>query len=201
MKAIHTTVIEPSMPFGIEIEAGQSLRVFQTEGQQVADVLAFSRENAAERMSMYMSCSANGSWKLAPGHVLVGTRGSTMWTVEADTVGENYLGGGYCNPHSNTRRFGDVGNRTCLQNLNEAGDPFGLSISEYEGDTCLNIAMNVEYLPDGTRATQLPSSRAGDEFIMRAMVDQIVLISNCPQHRGNTNAGRTKSLGVDILSN
>jgi len=44
-----------------------------------------------------------------------------------------------------------------------------------------------------------PKSRAGDEIVLRALMPQIVAISNCPQVRNPVNAGRLKPLRVEIL--
>ena len=199
MKIIMDEVLPPGGPIGFEVAQGQHLRLYQTEGQQVADVLSFSRADPSERMSMYMSFFANDSWTLSESSVLVGTRGNELWRVEVDTVGENYLGGGFCNRYSNLRSFGVPGEATCLANLNMAGEEFGLQVTEYEGDTCLNIFMRVEYREDGAIVAPEPSSRPGDEFVLEALVDQIVLLSNCPQSRNNTNARRPKTLGVQVL--
>lgn len=192
-------VIAPGGFLGLEIKKDQKLRLHQTEGQQVADILSYNLDTPGERMSMYSSASANEAWRITTGHTLVGTRGNVLWTIEADTVGENYLGGGFCNPYSNMRRFGSPGPRTCLANLNEAGAPYSLTVTEYEGDMCFNAFMRVEYNSDLSKRTMTPSSQSGDEMVMRSHANQIVLISNCPQTRGKTNAGKTHTLGVEVL--
>ena len=199
MSAQLDVVIEAGGSIGFRIDKGQALRVFQTEGEQVADMLSYNVDVAGERMSMYSSASANGAWRFSTGHVLVGTRGNVLWTIESDTVGENYPGGGFCNRFSNMRRFDTPGDNTCLDNLNNAGAQFDLAVTEYEGDMCFNFFMRVDYNSDLSKRTMLPSARVGDEVVLRSHFNQIVLLSNCPQTRGQTNAGKIHSLGLQVL--
>jgi uncharacterized protein YcgI (DUF1989 family) len=106
-----TAVLQPGLPATIapggnisfEIEAGERLRLSQPEGEQVADLISFNRDDVRELLSMHSSRAVNLSWKLTAPHVLYSNRTRGMWQIEADLTGENYCGG-YCSEHLNIAR-------------------------------------------------------------------------------------------------
>jgi uncharacterized protein len=112
-----TAVLQPGVPVTIapggnisfEIEAGQRLRLSQPEGEQVADLISFNRDDARELLSMHSSRAVNLSWRLTAPHVLYSNRTRGMWRIEEDLTGENYCGGGYCSEHLNVARYGTKG--------------------------------------------------------------------------------------------
>jgi uncharacterized protein YcgI (DUF1989 family) len=79
-----------------------------TEGEQVADLISFNRDNVREMLSMHSSRAVNLSWKLTANHVLYTNRTRKMWKIEEDLTGENYCGGGYCSEHFNVARYGET---------------------------------------------------------------------------------------------
>src|SRR3981189_3568278 len=99
----------PAGNISFEIEAGQRLKLAQPEGEQVADLISFNRDDARELLSMHSSRAVNLNWKLTAPHVLYSNRTRAMWRIEEDLTGENYCGGGYCSEHLNVARYGAVG--------------------------------------------------------------------------------------------
>jgi uncharacterized protein len=73
-----TAVLEPGKPvtlppagnISFEIEAGQKLKLTQPEGEQVADLISFNRDDVRELLSMLSSRAVNLSWKFTAPHVL-----------------------------------------------------------------------------------------------------------------------------------
>lgn len=183
----------------VELKPGDLFRLVQVEGQQVADIVAIGLDSL-ERSSMYATASHNGRWDISTGHDIISTHGRTMYTIRNDTRHENYVGGGFCNVYSNMRRFGVPGDGQCLTNLNLAGEKWGISLVESEGDTCFNAFMKVEYRKDGTKETVVPGSVKGDELVFESAQHMVLLISNCPQIRGRTNAGRIKDLAFEVTA-
>src|SRR5262245_45022332 len=99
-----TAVLVPGEPVtmapgghpSFEIDSGQKLKLAQPEGEQVADLISFNRDDVRELLSMLSSRAVNLSWKLTAPHVLFTNRSRPMWQIEEDLTGENYCGGGYC---------------------------------------------------------------------------------------------------------
>jgi uncharacterized protein len=192
--------LAPGGAVAFVIEAGQRLRLAQIEGRQVADLVSCVADDPDNRLSMFTSRVLARSWRLSVGDVLASTGATDLWRIEVDSVaGEHYTGGGYCNPGLNRRRFGDASGPTCEANFSRVLRPHGLSARHFDGDTCFNAFMRVDYAADGGFVVQEPTSRPGDELVLRALVRQLVAISNCPQTRGPANAGALKPLGVALV--
>ena len=191
-------VLDPGEGVGFEVDAGWTVRLYQTEGLQVADLVSFRTDDPDDRLGMYMSRAINHTWKLTEGHVLVSTDGHDLWTVTRDTVRENYAGGGYCNPWVNERRSGQGDAANCEDNLIAALAPFGLTRRSFDADTCFNIFMKVLYPENGDWVIAEPTCAPGDEIVLRAAAPQIVGLSNCPQVLNAANAFAIKTLGLEV---
>ncbi len=193
-------ILEPGEGVAFRVEAGWSVRLHQVDGQQVADLVSFASDDPDERLSMYMSRAINHTWQLTNPHVLVSTDGNDLWTIEEDTVGENYGGGGYCNRHVNERRSGRGNAPNCEANLETVLADYELTRRSFDADTCFNIFMRVEYPSDGSWVIAPPSCRVGDYIVLRAERRQIVGLSNCPQVLNAANNYSVKRLGLEVRS-
>jgi uncharacterized protein YcgI (DUF1989 family) len=83
-------VLAPAGNISFEIEAGQRLRLTQPEGEQVADLISFNRDDVRELLSMHSSRAVNLSWKLTAPQVLYSNRTRGMWRIEEDLTGDNF---------------------------------------------------------------------------------------------------------------
>ena len=203
-----SAVLKPGVPITIpaagnisfEIESGQRLRLAQPEGEQVADFISFNRDDVRELLSMHSSRAVNLSWKLTAPHVLYSNRTRPMWEIEADVTGENYCGGGYCSEHLNVARYGAVatGAPNCQSNLEAAIRGYGMDRASFNVDACFNVFMTVAYDADGKWEIRVPKGKPGDYMILRALMPQIVAISNCPVLFNACNNFRLKPLTVQL---
>jgi uncharacterized protein YcgI (DUF1989 family) len=191
-------VVPPGGHVAFEVAAGDRVRIVDLEGQQVTDFISFNRHDPKERLSMYTSRAVNGTWKLTAGHILNSTLSREMWRIEADLVGENYAGGGYCNRPINEKRYGIKDTPSCQDNFIAALAPFGLSQDDFDFETCFNVFMTVAYAANGDWQIGEPTSKAGDYIQFLALMDQIVAISNCPQVLNPCNAGRLKPVKIQV---
>lgn len=204
-----TTVLSPGQPvtlppaagISFEVEAGQKLKLAQPEGEQVADLISFNREDPRELLSMLSSRAVNLCWKLTAPHVLYSNCTRAMWQIEEDLTGENYCGGGYCSEHLNVGRYGDVGRGVpnCQANLEAAIRGYGLDRWNFNVDACFNVFMTVAYDANGVWKIRAPKGKPGDYMVMRALMPQIVAISNCPMVLNACNNFRLKPLTLEIL--
>lgn len=192
------TIIPPGGRFSASLREGDRIRIVDLEGQQVTDLVSVAAGDRRERLGMYPSRAVNRTWRLTRGHTLYSNRARPMWLIEEDTVGENYSGGGFCNAPINQVRYGVTDTPNCLDNLAAALEPYGLGADDIDFDACLNVFMTVRYEPDGRWEIGEPKSKAGDHIQLRALMDQIVAISNCPQLLNPVNAGRLKPVAVEI---
>src|SRR5262249_698633 len=97
-----TAVLKPGEPVtmppagntGFEIEKGQSSKLTQPQGEQVADLTSFNRDDPREILSMLTSRAVNLSYKFTKPMTLYSNLSREMWTIDEDLTGENYCGGG-----------------------------------------------------------------------------------------------------------
>jgi uncharacterized protein len=179
-----TAVLDPGEPvtlppaagISFEIEAGQRLMLTQPEGEQVADLISFNRDDVRELLSMHSSRAVNLNWRLTAPHVLFSNRTRPMWQIEEDLTGENYCGGGYCTEHLNVARYGNTGKgaANCQANLEAAIGGYGMDRWNFNIDACFNVFMTVAYDANGVWEIRPPKGRPGDYMVMRALMPQIV---------------------------
>jgi uncharacterized protein len=119
------------------------------------------------------------------------TAGNPMLEIVADTVGRHDTLGGACSTESNTVRY--ALEKKCMH---ACRDSYLLAVAEHEefGLTKrdithnINFFMNVPVTPDGGLTFADGVSGPGQYVEMRAEMDVIVLISNCPQLNNPCNA-------------
>jgi uncharacterized protein len=193
--------LPPGGHISFEIEAGERLRLAQPEGEQVADLISFNRDDVAELLSMHSSRAVNLSWRLTAPHFLYSNRTRAMWQIEEDLTRENYCGGGFCSEHLNVTRYGAgaAGAPNCQSNLEKAVAGYGMDRRSFNVDACFNVFMTVAYDQDGKWEIRPPKGKPGDYIIMHALMPQIVAISNCPVLFNACNNYRLKPLSVEIL--
>jgi uncharacterized protein YcgI (DUF1989 family) len=201
LRAGEPVTLDPAANISFEIEAGDRFKLAQPEGEQVADLISFNRGDTREMLSMHSSRAVNLNWKLTAPHILYSNRTREMWKIEEDRTGENYCGGGYCSEHLNVARYGEAGKgaRNCQSNLEMAIRGYGMDRSSFNVDTCFNIFMTVAYDANGAWEIRPPKGQPGDYMIMRALMPQIVAVSNCPILFNACNNFRLKPLILEIL--
>jgi len=204
-----TSVLTPGEPvtlppagnISFEIEQGQRFKMTQPQGEQVADLISFNRDDPRELLSMHSSRAVNLSWKLTKPNVLYSNRTREMWKIDEDLTAENYCGGGYCSEHLNMMRYGDKGKGApnCQHNLETAIRGYGMDRWNFNIDACFNVFMTVAYDADGKWEIRLPKGKPGDYITMTALMPQIVAISNCPILFNACNNYKLKPLTLEIL--
>jgi len=201
LKPGQSVMLPPAGHVSFEIEAGQRFKMTQPEGEQVADLVSFNRDDPRELLSMHGSRAVNLNWKLTRPHMLYTNRTRPMWVIEEDRTGENYCGGGYCSEHLNMMRYGDKGKGApnCQQNLEKAIAGYGMNRWNFNVDACFNVFMTVAYDADGKWEIRLPKGKPGDSMIMKSLMPQIVAISNCPILFNACNNYKLKPLTLEIL--
>ncbi len=183
------------------VKAGQTIRLLDVEGNQAADTLFFSAADPSERYSAVDTIREQGNVFLGLGTKLMSTDGNVMLTIVADTVGRHDTLGGACATESNTVRY-DLEKRTmhaCRDSwmLAVAERPeFGLTKRDITHN--INFFMNVPVTADGGLDFADGLSAPGKYVELRAEMDVIFLISNCPQLNNPCNAYNPTSVEVLI---
>ena len=173
------------------VKAGQTMRILDTFGNQAADTLFYNAHDPSERYSAQDTVRAQANVYLTTGSVLTSNLNQPMLKIVADTCGRHDTLGGACATESNTVRY-DLSKRC----MHACRDSWMLAITENEelgidkrdiGHN-INFFMNVPVTPEGGLTFEDGISDAGKYVELEALMDVIVLISNCPQLNNPCNA-------------
>ncbi len=180
-KAIYDFTVPANAPWSREIKKGQVLRIVDLEGTQAVDTLFYNAEDPVERYSAQDTVRAQNTPYVTAGTRILSNEGNVMATIVADTVGGHDTSAGACSAEANTVRFGHHTKfmHSCRDNFVMALSCHGLSKRDIVSN--INFFMNVPIEPDGTLAIVDGASIAGDYVELRAEMDVICVISNCPQ--------------------
>ncbi|MGE9267325.1 MAG: urea amidolyase associated protein UAAP2 [Verrucomicrobiales bacterium] len=163
------------------IREGEVFRIHDLEGNQAADTLFYRADDLAERYSASGTIKKQGGLYLTAGSQLMSSRGNVLLEILADTCGRHDTLGGACSRESNTMRYAHD-----KEPMHACRDSFIRGIQEMGGTkadiTCnINFFMNVPVTPEGGLRFEDGISAPGRYVEMRAEMDVLALISNCPQ--------------------
>lgn len=166
------------------IKAGQTLRILDLEGNQAADTLFYNAADPSERYSAMDTIREQGNVYLTTGSVLRSNENRPMLEIVADTCGRHDTLGGACATESNTVRY-DLEKRC----MHACRDSWMLALAEHpeygigkrDISHNINFFMNVPVTEEGGLTFADGISAPGKYVELTALMDVVVLISNCPQ--------------------
>jgi urea carboxylase-associated protein 1 len=170
------------------VPEGQVLRIVDVEGRQAVDFLCYSAADPSERYNAADTMKFAKTIFLTTGHGLYSGLGRRLFTIVADTYGRHDTIGGCCSGESNRFRYGVENTPNCRDNFLKALGRFGLGRKDIVAN--LNWFMNVPVEADGSMAIVDGWSKPGDHVDLRAEMDVLVAISNCPQIHNPCNGGQ-----------
>jgi uncharacterized protein YcgI (DUF1989 family) len=190
-------VIPPRSGVAFELRRGQRLRVIDPEGEQVADLLAFSREDIGEVLSSGRSLDYAASIFLSTGAALYSNRSRVMLRILEDQVGRHDFLLTPCSSEMFRIIYGEgAPHRGCFGNLAAALAPWGVQPDMIP--TAFNVFMNVRVDGDtGALRVDPPLSRAGDSTTFAAELDLVVGLTACAA--GQSNNFRYKPIHYEVL--
>ena len=176
--------IPPRSAVAIELAKGQRLTVIDPEGCQVADLLAYGREDIREVLSNGRTLDYEETIRLTTGNRLWSNRSRVMLTIEADTVCCHDFLLTPCSIDTFLHFYPDKPvHRGCFGNLAEALAPYG--VTEDAIPVAFNVFMNVPVAPDGKISVEPPLSKAGDSLTLRAEMDLVIGLTACSAYASN----------------
>jgi len=163
------------------LAAGQTLRIVDLGGNQAVDCLVYRADDPSERYSASDTIAAQRNIFLVAGTELRSNEGTTLLTITDTSCDYHDTIGGACSRESNTLRYGHhtLHQHACVDNFLDAGSRHGLGKRDLVSN--INWFMNVPVGADGVLGIVDGISAPGLHVDVRAEVDVLVLISNCPQ--------------------
>lgn len=182
--AVFRQVVPAGDYFIKTILSGQTIRILDMEGNQAADTLFYSAADPAERYSAVDTIREQGNVYLTAGTKLVTNEGNVLLEIVADTCGRHDTLGGACATESNTVRY--ALEKKCMHACRDSwmlavaeNEEFGLNKRDITHN--INFFMNVPVTSEGGLTFEDGISAPGKYVELKAVMDTIVLISNCPQ--------------------
>ena len=188
--AVYDASVPGGSPWLYELKQGQVLRIVDLEGNQAVDTLFYNARDPAERYSATDTIREQGSIYLTTGSVLLSDQGNPMLTIVADTCGRHDTLGGACAAESNQVRYALEKRpmHNCRDNYLLALAESGYDMGKRDLTSNINFFMNVPVTPAGGLTFEDGISEAGKYVELRAEMDVLVLVSNCPQLNNPCNA-------------
>lgn len=174
-------IVAPRAPWSKVMRAGDVLTIVDLHGNQAVDTLFYGADDHSVRYSAPATIAAQGNIFLTTGTVLRDSDGAPMLTIVDDEVGNHDTLGGACSQESNTLRYGHhtKHQHACVENFIGEGARWGLAKADIVSN--INFFMNVPVDPDGSLGIVDGLSAPGKTVSLRAEIDTLVLVSNCPQ--------------------
>ena len=181
--ALHTFVVEAGDPFVFEIAQGQYLRIVDIEGNQAVDTIFYNAHDYADRYSAQDTIREQANIYLTTGTKLLSTNGNVLLTITSDTCGRHDTLGGACATESNMVRY-DLSKghmHACRNSFLKGIQRWNRGMDKRDITSNINFFMNVPVTPDGKLTFEDGVSDAGKYVELRAEMDVLMVISNCPQ--------------------
>ena len=173
-----------------EIKRGQTFRIVDLDGNQAVDTLFYNAQDVSERYSAQDTIRTQGAIYLTTGTSLISSDGRVLATIVADTCGRHDTLGGACAAESNQVRYALE-----KRHMHSCRDTFMLAITRSDRGLTkcdithnINFFMNVPVTAEGGLSFEDGVSAGGRYVELRAEMDLICLISNCPQLNNPCNA-------------
>jgi urea carboxylase-associated protein 1 len=178
---VSDDVVAARAPWSAVVRGGDVLSIVDLGGNQAVDCLLYDAADTSERYSAADTIAAQGAIFLTTGSVLRTCEGRALMTIVADDCGRHDTIGGACSKESNTLRYGHHTHHqhACVENFLREGAKWGLGKRDIVGN--INWYMNVPVEEDGTLGIVDGLSAPGLTVSLRAEIDTLVLVSNCPQ--------------------
>lgn len=176
---LSDTIVPPRTPWSGVVQRNQCLRIIDLEGLQAVDFLCYNAHDAAERYCAADTMKIAGKIFLERDTVLYSNLANPLFTITDDTCGWHDTIGGCCSLESNQVRYNAENTPNCRDNFLSALEPHGLGRKDIVAN--INFFMYVPVEEDGTMAIVDGRSKPGDYIDLKAEMDVLAVLSNCPQ--------------------
>ncbi len=167
------------------LRRGTRLRLTDVHGDACAAMLVFNAERTVERLNIADTVKVQWNAYLGAGHLLLSDMGRVMMSLIADDSAGHDAFCGASNAASNARAYGDGFNHGAHPN---ARDRFVIALAKYglnrrDIHPCMTWFKPVVIAADGAVELAVGPHRAGSSVSLRAEMDVIVVLANCPHVR------------------
>ncbi len=168
-----------------ELHRGARLRLEDVHGDACAAMLVFNAERPVERLNIADTVKVQWNAYLGAGSLLLSDMGRALMSILEDTAATHDTFCGASNARSNAARYGSGDNYGPHPNARDrfllATAKFGLGRRDIH--PCVNWFKGNRIGPDGAMDLQLGPFAPGRFLTLRAEMNVIVVLANCPHPR------------------
>ena len=189
--------IAPQSGCRFSLRRGETLRIIDPLGEQVADLFAFKKGEPACWLSSGRTIDYAGKIYCSTGDVLYANDSREMFTITADTVGRHDFLLTPCSQRMFEILYRHRGHHpSCFENLCNCFSALGIRPDQIS--TTFNVFMNVAVDAEGVVTVLAPRSKPGDRIELRAEMDIDGALTACSAE--NSNNGSFKPIDFEILA-
>jgi uncharacterized protein len=160
------------------IKRGTTLRIIDLEGSRGVSLLCYNADNVIERYNAADTAKIQFNAFLKKGMVLYSDMGRVLFSITEDTGGHHDTLSGCSNAATNSAKYGEG-------DWKNSRDNFMLALAKRnmgKKDICpnLNLFSQVAVEKEGDLAWVEGASKPGDFIDLRAEMNVLVVLSNCP---------------------
>lgn len=161
---------------------GTRLRLIDLKGDACVSLLVFNAEMPSERLNVADTVKVQWNAYLGEGKLLLSDMGRVLMSISADDAGLHDAFCGTSNAATNAAKYGDGSNSGPHPN---GRDRFVLGVAKHglqrrDVHPCVNLFKGARIEADGTITPQVGPFEPGRSVVLRAEMDVIVVIANCP---------------------
>jgi urea carboxylase-associated protein 1 len=185
VNVISDEVIPARAGWSRVLRRGEVLKLVDLEGRQAVDFLCYNAGDYEDRYAAADTMKINGSIFVGKGTVIYSVSCNPMFTVVDDTCGFHDTIGGCCSSALNRRRYNKPGDPNCRDNFLGELRKYGMGPRDMAAN--LNFFMYVPVAANGAMDMGPSLSKPGDYVSLRAEMDVLAVVSNCPQMNNPVN--------------
>jgi len=164
------------------LSRGTRLRLIDLDGDACASLLVFNAEMPTERLNVADTVKVQWNAYLGQGKLLLSDMGRAMISIVEDTAGTHDAFCGTSNASTNAAKYGEGSNSGPYPS---GRDRFLLGAAKHglqrrDVHPCVNLFKSATIEADGTITPQVGPFSPGRSVVLRAEMDVIVAIANCP---------------------
>jgi hypothetical protein len=174
---IHREHVPAGWYATIRLRRGEALRIIDESGRSSVSVIGWRKEDTSERINCADTVKVQWSAAIGKGRVILSDMGRLFLSVIEDTSGAHDLLVGGSTPASTLAAFGAPGRNT-QENFLAAASKIGLDVRDIP--PCVSFFAPVTLDDTGRFRWQEGRKRPGDFVDLRAEMNLILVVSNCP---------------------
>jgi hypothetical protein len=174
---IHREQVPAGWYATIRLRRGEALRIIDECGRSSVSVIGWRTEDTSERINCADTVKLQWSAAIGKGRVILSDMGRVFLSVIEDTSGAHDLLVGGSTPASTLAAFGAPGRNT-QENFLAAASKIGLDVRDIP--PCVSFFAPVTLDDAGRFRWQEGRKRPGDFVDLRAEMNLILVVSNCP---------------------